>query len=414
MAEQEKMPQPVRLFREEAMRFHAQRLHGTVRIITPLRWHLIGALMLLVLIAAGALLVFATYAKVETVQGIVTLDKGTANIVATRVGVVENVAVRDGQKVRFGEKLASVRVEEEQDAGVRISKSLEEQSAQLAAQQASLSAASQAEVYQARAKIAGGQAVVASLELQIADQKKLIDAAAKSYQVATDLADRGFVSKIDLEERRTLLIHRRQQMEELRQALSVKRSEIAELQWAVSQSESSGQAAAASAHSSRSAVSQQSVLAELARGYSLTAPVDGVVTALAVRAGQAVDARQTLMIVVPERATTQVELFVSSEAIGFVSPGDEVRLSLDAYPYQTFGTLPSRVVSVSQAPAVYSGSGDKRPQYLVIATMPQPWIEAFGRQRRVLPGMTLSARIVTGKRSLIEWLFEPLVAVRKR
>jgi membrane fusion protein len=41
-------------------------------------------------------------------------------------------------------------------------------------------------------------------------------------------------------------------------------------------------------------------------------------------------------------------------------------------------------------------------------------VTAFGRSEPLVSGMTLSARIVTEKQSLLEWLFEPLYAVRRR
>jgi membrane fusion protein len=41
-------------------------------------------------------------------------------------------------------------------------------------------------------------------------------------------------------------------------------------------------------------------------------------------------------------------------------------------------------------------------------------VSAFGRDEPLVSGMTLSARIVTEKQSLLEWLFEPLFAVQRR
>jgi membrane fusion protein len=41
-------------------------------------------------------------------------------------------------------------------------------------------------------------------------------------------------------------------------------------------------------------------------------------------------------------------------------------------------------------------------------------VVAFGRYQPLQPGMTLTARIVTEKRSLLRWLFEPIYAVRNR
>ena len=55
------------------------------------------------------------------------------------------------------------------------------------------------------------------------------------------------------------------------------------------------------------------------------------------------------MTLLPDGASLLAELFVPSRAIGFVEPGQRVRLMVDAFPYQRFGTLGGRVETVSQA-----------------------------------------------------------------
>jgi len=54
------------------------------------------------------------------------------------------------------------------------------------------------------------------------------------------------------------------------------------------------------------------------------------------------------------------------------------------------------------------------PVYIVRAKLDRNSVNAFGRDRALLPGMTLSARITTEHRTLLEWLFEPLYAVGRR
>ena len=54
------------------------------------------------------------------------------------------------------------------------------------------------------------------------------------------------------------------------------------------------------------------------------------------------------------------------------------------------------------------------PVYLVTAELAEPFVRAFGRRQPLLPGMTLSARIVAERQSLLHWLFEPLFAVGGR
>jgi multidrug efflux pump subunit AcrA (membrane-fusion protein) len=52
--------------------------------------------------------------------------------------------------------------------------------------------------------------------------------------------------------------------------------------------------------------------------------------------------------------------------------------------------------------------------FLVEAALGGDAIRAFGRDQRLRPGMTVTARITTRKRSLAELLFEPLYAVAGR
>ena len=154
---------------------------------------------------------------------------------------------------------------------------------------------------------------------------------------------------------------------------------------------------------------------EGARGYTLAAPIAGTVTALTARVGQTVTPSSKLMIIVPHGARLEAQLQVPSRAIGFVAPGQTVRLAIDAFPYARFGTVEGRIMHVSTAALGQVDAGG-RPEsvYLVTAAIDRPWIEAFGRRHRLTPDMTLTARIVTEKRTLFEWLFEPVLAVRNR
>lgn len=406
------------LFREEALRQRADRLQGNVSIATPVAWQIIGFLLLGALITVAIFLSIASYARVETVPGAVVLDKGVATIVPTRAGLVQNISVSEGERVRAGQKLAVVSAEESMITGAtapdRIRDALNRQDAQLADQSRLLLQASVADQQRLRAQIDGELSAIPSLEAQISDQKELIATAEADYRNAKEVAARGYISKRDMDQRQATILTRRQQLAQLQQTLSDKRAEIAQALRAITQSAVAAQAQAANTQSDRASVSQQQAQAELARGYALTSPVDGTVTALTARLGQPVTADQQLMLVVPARAHPRVELYVPTASAGFLSPGQDVHLSIDAFPYQKFGTIDARVISVSGAAMTRQSQNGPIPVYLVVAAIPEPWVVAFGRKQPLLPGMTLSARIVTEKRSLIEWLFEPLFAVRKR
>lgn len=92
-----------------------------------------------------------------------------------------------------------------------------------------------------------------------------------------------------------------------------------------------------------------------------------------------------------------------------------MRLAIDAFPYQRFGSVAGKVLTVSTSTvSAQATNGAGRRVYPVTVALGRSSIRAFGRSQQLVPGMTLTARIVTERRSLFEWLFEPLYAVSKR
>jgi len=406
------------LFRVEALRHRADRLQGNVNIALPLAWHAIGLLFLVIVVAAAIFLSTATYERVETVSGTIVPDKGVAAIVPSRAGLVQTILVSEGDRVKAGQRLAVIRADDNMIVGTtaadRIEGALNRQDSQLADQTKQLIGASIADRQRLKAQIDGDLAAIVALNSQISDQRELIASAEADYDSIKVVAARGYISKRDMEERRATILTRRQQLSQLQQAVSDKQAEIAQAQIAIIQSAASARAQTANVQSTREGLQQQQAQTELSRGFALTSPMDGVVTALTARPGQPAALGQQLMLVVPARSEPRVELYVPTAAAGFLAMGQEVRLSIDAYPYQTFGTLKARIIYVSKAAVAHQTRNTTAPAYLVVAAIPRPWMVTFGRRQPLLPGMTLSARIVTQKRSLIGWLFEPLFAVHNR
>jgi len=121
------------------------------------------------------------------------------------------------------------------------------------------------------------------------------------------------------------------------------------------------------------------------------------------------------MTIVPNGSTLRAELAIPSSAIGFVKPGQEVRLAIDSFPYQRFGTVKGKVLTVATSAVGQQGAnGAVVSVYPVTVMLKQTQITAYGRAEPLISGMTLTARIVTEKQSLLEWLFEPLFAVKRR
>ena len=409
----------VELFRREVILRRADRLAGDVAVAVPVSWQVVGYLIFGSVAAGLLFLAIADYSRVEMAGGEIVPDAGVAEIVPTRGGVITALAVREGERVRAGAELAAIRSEELNSAGTsagaRIESAIAQEDASLNAQLAAIEAAAAAEQRQLGAQRVGIAAEMSQIEAQIALQRDLVSSAQQDLERAREISERGYISRRELQGREDLLLSRRQSLAQLTQALAAKQSALSQAGRAATHQAAQAQAQRANLTASRAQIAQQAATVSGARSYVLRAPVAGRVTALTARVGQPAAQDAPLMTIVPTGSVLRAELAVPSAAIGFIKRGQEVRIAVDAFPYQRFGTIGGRVLTVAtSAVRRQSSSGATSMVYPVTVAIDRPGINAFGREEPLIPGMTVTARIVTGKRSLLQWLFEPLLAIQRR
>ncbi len=148
------------------------------------------------------------------------------------------------------------------------------------------------------------------------------------------------------------------------------------------------------------------------RLVTLTAPVDAVVLEIAkLSPGSIVREAETFFTLVPLDVVLEAEARIDSPDVGYVKPGDLVRLKIDAFPFQRHGMLQAKVRSISQDAYLRDAStpgGISSAYYLARITIGEPRLENMKADARLLPGMTLSAEVVVGDRSVISYLVWPL------
>lgn len=407
------------MFREEVQRAQQSRLHGDVSLALPVSWQVVGYGLVMLLLAILAFLFLGSYARVETVGGQVEPDIGAAQIVPSRAGIVTSILVTEGQRVEASQPLVEVKVEETgKDGGTaqtQVLTALGEQEAELATQQRSILAGGNATRQRLSAQVTGLHAEIAALDQQVLTQRRLVEVAQGDYDRSQNIALKGFLSKRELQVREETLLGRQQQLASLDQVRAEKRASLMETIRAIEEAVRTAEATAAGLAGNRASVTQRRFDVEASRGYTLTAPTNGIVTAVTARIGQSAQLNAPLMTIVPFGAKLEAQLDVPTQAVGFLSVGQEVRLQVDAFPYAQFGSVPAVIRDISTA-AINRPvqNGRTVPVYLVTASIKSPSVFAFGRLHRLQPDMTLTARIITEKRSLAAWLFEPILAVRRR
>ncbi|WP_229381113.1 HlyD family efflux transporter periplasmic adaptor subunit [Shewanella psychropiezotolerans] len=145
------------------------------------------------------------------------------------------------------------------------------------------------------------------------------------------------------------------------------------------------------------------------------APISGVVTSIKLNIGEFASSGDYLVTIIPADSKLEAEVYIPTRAIAFVRKGDEVRLRLDAFPFQKFGMAQGVVSHVSKsivfASETTSTLSFDEPVYKVTIQLLQQYIMAYGNETKLIPGLLLQADINTGKRTLMEWLLEPLYII---
>lgn len=407
------------LFRAEAIANRSERLTGDVAIAVPTSWQALGYLLALVALATAAFLGLASYSRVETATGMLVPDKGLIAIIPTRAGSLSQLGVVEGQRVSAGQLLAAVQVAEAQADGRTatqdVQRALDQQAAAVAAKTTADADAISAQRSQLAAQEQGLASELAEDDAQIALQKAMVSSASQDLAAARSVAAKGFLSLQEMRSRENALQAREQQLAQLEATRANQQSSLivahrSEAQLAA-QVASNDQAAA----TNKAALDQQRATLASQGSYVLRAPVAGEVTALVAKPGEAVAPDRALLQIVPTGAALRAQLMIGSDAIGFVKPGQEVHLAVDAFPFEKFGSVPGRVETVAKSPVPQvDATGATKLVYPAVVRLGTDAISAFGIRQPLVSGMTLSARIVTARQSLLQWLFEPIFAVWRR
>lgn len=196
---------------------------------------------------------------------------------------------------------------------------------------------------------------------------------------------------------------------ELRTRLSKLRDELKTNQEQLRQLETTAPISQALEQKNRIARLQSEInAAELSlQQTTITSPVAGIITNLNVRSsGAIVQSGQDLATIVPTDAPLVVDAKVPNKDIAFIEKGLLVKLKFDAFPYQDYGSIEGKIIEISPDAQTDEKTGES--SYKVIIEPQQTEIKAKDKKVALRPGLTLTADIVTERKSVLKQLFAPL------
>jgi membrane fusion protein len=259
---------------------------------------------------------------------------------------------------------------------------------------------------------------ISQLDRESRLQEQRLASAREQAKKFEDLGREKFASEIMVRQKRDEVTDQELKVQSLRRSRATLERDLAAAKLDMPAAELKARAQADQLSRQISELQQTLVQEDAKRESLILAPIDGIATNIAVSVGQSVAADTGFATILPKGSMLRVELLVPTRAIGFISKGREVVLRYEAFPYERFGQYRGVVQDISQAvwsPGEKVGPlAIKEPVYRVTVALDKQTVTAGTQEVALKSGMLVNADILLDKRTLLEWLFEPVMQLRGR
>lgn len=144
----------------------------------------------------------------------------------------------------------------------------------------------------------------------------------------------------------------------------------------------------------------------------IRSPVDGIVNQiLKTTIGGVAQPGESLVEIVPVDDDFLVEAHIKPADIGFLHPGQRVKVKLTAYDFARYGSLDGELSTIG-ADAIELPE-TKEPVYPVVVRVFSRLTDASGKPLDIVPGMVAEINILTGSKTVLNYFVEPVVKVKK-
>jgi len=154
-------------------------------------------------------------------------------------------------------------------------------------------------------------------------------------------------------------------------------------------------------------------LSERVRRTIIRAPVDGIVNRINFQTvGAYVKAGDVILEIVPTGEALKLEAKIDPKDISSIRLGDLTRIRLSAYDSSRYGAVNGHVRSISPDAITEGGEGGGA-FYLVDVSLESTITLETGEEVTLLPGMTASVDVVSGKRTVLNYIWQPIAKVQE-
>lgn len=141
-------------------------------------------------------------------------------------------------------------------------------------------------------------------------------------------------------------------------------------------------------------------------------PVDGTIKQLLVNTlGGVVRPGMDIIEIVPSQDNLLVEAKIRPADIAFLYPGQRAIVKFSAYDFAIYGSLYGTLTHISAGTII--DEIDKQSYYLVRIKTDQNFLGSENTKLKVIVGMTADVDIITGKKTVLDYILKPILRARE-
>jgi len=413
---------PRQLFRQEAIDAQREKFLGEATIARPVPFWVFTLLAAGVAILLIAVAIWGQYQRRERVEGYLALDTGAARVLTPDAGRVTELLVKEGDEVKAGDELAKISFERTTVSGASTSDAvaaeMQSRRTSLEKEQTQWRDLASQQVEQVRRRVKDLENELTQIDREMRLQETRVKSTREQADRFKALAGEKFVSDVAAKQKQDEVTDQEIKLQALRRQRSQVERDLGAAKMEAPQIELRSRAQVDQVSRQISELKEGMSQVEARRETIIRAPMAGVVTNVAVNRGQSIAADAPLATVLPKGSGLHVELLVPTRAIGFVTKGSEVVLRYEAFPHERFGQYKGVITDIgrnvwTQGERIGPLSA-KEPVYRVDVALEKQSIAALGQELPLRPGMLVNADLLLEKRTLLEWIFEPVLQLKGR
>ncbi len=145
----------------------------------------------------------------------------------------------------------------------------------------------------------------------------------------------------------------------------------------------------------------------------IISPVKGTIKRLKVTTiGGVIQPGMDLVEIVPLKDQLLIEAEVRPADIAFLYPGQKAMIKLTAYDFSIYGGLEAELEHISAD--TITNEEDGKNYYIIRLRTDKNNLEKNGESLKIIAGMTADVDILTGKKSVLDYLLKPILKARGR